>query len=480
MIFIKIIDQNFAFFFISQAFRTTKAKKKVSPSLDAANNDDEDEEPDNKITTVKVPLKNILRPNVRAVLTLAIKEKALQATKICHLASLLFLTKVQQAFDSGDVEFFTKTNKQGFNVIKECFDAVVGTAVNGVKMVDYFRVFAQNVNINWPTSGGMGNATKDIVKQYGSNVTTNLKVHRKKRLREYLRVVVYENNQQEHPDVRFGPDDINHTIAWAIHGNESITDAAIDRDAKRYRRDRLLQIIASNSWFIIPHTNITRFTRDHWFQSIQLWISMQRRIEAYNTNTGQRNDRQFQRAEMRKQQRRTKEKQQLYSQQKSNKPPKVKNLAVIPICDIQRMHYPIDSCTLYKLLCQMDLIDKVKTTRKNSNTGKYERNVNFDYEFSPNKEFHWNKYFYMRKIKWFVRRKKQFRFRILSDGHAVSLQYDVPEKEYKPLDKTEIVRKLEMGEIDGEGGLDPGDKTWIAYVYRDVRTQKEVNINFIL
>lgn len=207
-----------------------------------------------------------------------------------------------------------------------------------------------------------------------------------------------------------------------------------------------------------------------------MWISMQRHIDAFNTNIGQRNDRQFQRQQMRKQRRKnTKDKQQSEPQQKSNKPPKVKNLIVIPTSDIKRMHYPMDNYTFYKLLCQMNIIDKIKTTRKNPRTGKYERNVNFTYEFMPNKEFHWNKYFYMRKIKWFVRRKKEFRFRILSDGQSVSLQYDVPEKKCKPLDKAETVRKLNNGEINGEGGLDPGDKTWIGYVYHEVSTGKEVS-----
>lgn len=72
--------------------------------------------------------------------------------------------------------------------------------------------------------------------------------------------------------------------------------------------------------------------------------------------------------------------------------------------------------------------------------------------------------------------KKTFRFRILSDGIAVSLQYEAPQKEFKPLDKEKNVRDYENGRIDREAGLDPGDKTWLAFVYRDVATGKEVRI----
>lgn len=189
-------------------FKTTKkkkgkvAKKKATKEVEKGaqkngyNCDDEEEEEDEPITTVKTQLRKIIRPPYRNALIQAITEKALQATKICHLASLLFLTKVQEAYDLHNNEFFDKTNAGGYNVIKGCFDAVVGTNVRSDKMVEYFRVFAENVQIDWPTNAGMGNATKDILKQYVDNVITNLKTHRKKRLREYLRAVVYVINQQ--------------------------------------------------------------------------------------------------------------------------------------------------------------------------------------------------------------------------------------------------------------------------------------------
>lgn len=153
------------------------------------------------------------------------------------------------------------------------------------------------------------------------------------------------------------------------------------------------------------------------------------------------------------------------------KPPKVRNLAVIPICDIQRMHYPIDNYTFYKLLCGTDLIPKYKSERKVK--GKYEKNIPFG-DFMDFKRDYWNQFFYMRKINYFVRYKKNFRFRILSDGIAVSLQYDVPEKDFNPLDKERIVREYENGQIHGEAAIDLGDRTWMAYVYRDVATRKEV------
>lgn len=58
---------------------------------------------------------------------------------------------------------------------------------------------------------------------------------------------------------------------------------------------------------------------------------------------------------------------------------------------------------------------------------------------------------------------------------AASLQYDVNRTNCAPVNKAEIVKAYENGHIPGEVGIDPNDKTWIAYVYRDVATKKEVN-----
>ena len=62
---------------------------------------------------------------------------------------------------------------------------------------------------------------------------------------------------------------------------------------------------------------------------------------------------------------------------------------------------------------------------------------------------------------------------MLSDVKAVSLEYEV--KKFNCDNKEDIVDKYGKGEIAGEVGLDPGDKTWLAWVYRDVETNKEVN-----
>lgn len=68
-------------------------------------------------------------------------------------------------------------------------------------------------------------------------------------------MIVYQNRDQ------FEEGDINHTISWAIYGNESIKGNTLECVERRQRWNHLLQIIESNSWFQIEHTHIGRFTK---------------------------------------------------------------------------------------------------------------------------------------------------------------------------------------------------------------------------
>lgn len=455
--------------------QSKNAPKNRSKTANSNGEDSEEEEEKENVTTVKVPLKNILRPKYRKIIIAAIREKALISTKITHLASLLFLRKVQSAFDSDNVAFFQVNNVGGQGAIKQCFEAVLQQNVNSYKMDADFREFVNNLDeenrFDWPNNDNFGNANKDIIQQYETNVKTNLYTHRKKRLREYLRMRVYQNNQLNQPPVYFEQKDIDHAIAWAIYGRESIRESTMNYLQRRHRRDLLLQMINDISWFHFDHTNVSRYTKNYWFASIQMWISMQRQIDQFNTDHQQRDDRIQHRRQLKRKRRKNRQQQQ-QPPENVNKPPKVRNLCVIPICSIKRMHYPMDNYTFMKLLIETDLIPKYPSKRMNKN-GKRERNVTQD-EFFEHYQYYWNQYFYLRKIKYFVRYKKNFRFRILSDGIAASLQYDVDEIGSNDLDKRGIARQCKNGEIEGEAAIDPGDKTWMAYVYRDIATSKEV------
>lgn len=99
-----------------------------------------------------------------------------------------------------------------------------------------------------------------------------------------------------------------------------------------------------------------------------------------------------------------------------------------------------------------------------------------------NKEWAWNIFFTMRKIKWMVRKKKKFRFRILSDGISASIAFDVDKKESESIEKQRerVQRKYLNGDFPNESGTDPGVNTWNATVLRCNATGKEVYIIYSL
>lgn len=204
------------------------------------------------------------------------------------------------------------------------------------------------------------------------------------------------------------------------------------------------------------------------------WIKLQRGIDAYNNDDQYREERRCQREELRKlKECRRRDHRECTCKQPTDQgqnkytekgPPRVRNLAVIPICGFKRTHYTLDNKTLYYLLCGLKIVPKIQ--------GKYNlRNIT-EKEFIADKEWCWNEYFDMRKINRLVHDKKKFRFRILSNGQAVSIQYSVDKKNVKPFDKDAIVQNY--SKFVNESGTDPGVNTWNATVVHNIETGKEV------
>ncbi|XP_055325785.1 uncharacterized protein LOC129579640 [Sitodiplosis mosellana] len=231
-------------------------------------------------------------------------------------------------------------------------------------------------------------------------------------------------------------------------------------------------------WWDIPDNNIGQFTNGkNWFKSIAFWISLQRKIDDFNTCEEYRKVRRCQREEFQELKRcRRRNHRPCTCQQPTDRgqheyiekgPPRVKNLAVIPICSFTRTHYPLDNKTLYSLLCALKVAPK--------NQGKYnEINITRE-EFIKQKELYWNEFFDMRKIYRLGRSRKKFRFRILSNGQAVSLQFNVDKTKMSNMesDKKAIVQNYKK--FVNEGGTDPGVNTWNATTVHNIETGKETN-----
>lgn len=267
-----------------------------------------------------------LKSGLRKIIIIAhIRHRSHEATKITHLGSLLFLNKIEVAFEEGNAAFFEQT---GRDVIRECFMAVLNQHKNGYRMIPAFRHFVENLNqdqqFEWPTNNYFGNIIGDLIDLFETNTKNNLITHAKKRLTSFLKLRIHQNNQWNF--IRYQDEDIKHTINMAIKQRDSIVIRSIEDVPKRARRDLLLEMIRRMSWFDIPNNDIDHFTKFDWFKSIQMWIAIQRTIDLFNTSP------------------------------RPESAPIIKNLSVAPICGITRVHVPIDSYSFYKLLCGTGLI----------------------------------------------------------------------------------------------------------------------------
>lgn len=276
------------------------------------------------IVTIKCALRTIVRRPFQNIITNYISDKSIESSKICILGSLLFLEKVQRAFETNHFEFF---NGDGEGIIKDCFYGILGKNINlpGYKTQE-FRTMAGQL-FTWPENSYFGNAFGDLIDTYITNVKNNLNTHCKSRLTQYLKMRVFLNNSGDFQLIRYNDEDIKHAVNWAIYKRD-IVIRTMDDVAKRQRRNYLLQMISGKSMFDIPNNDVASFTKQRWFKSIQMWIGMQREIDIYNTET-RRNNHSY---------------------------PVIKNLTVIPICKPTRTHFSFDTYTLYKFLCATSLI----------------------------------------------------------------------------------------------------------------------------
>lgn len=297
-----------------------------------------------EIVTIKCLLSSVLRHGYHDMVVDFIEKRSIEATKMCHLGSLFFLNQVQSAFDRNHFDYFVNGNDETVN---RCFRAVLKQNIKKPPMTQEFRRSVEQNGIVWPNNDYFGNATNDLIDTYITNVKNNLSMHSKKRLKSYLKLRAHIHNLNEHRLYSFNDEDVNNAVDYAIHQKDSIVVHTMEDVAKRDRRQYLLDMVRAISWFDIPNDDLHSFTKIHWFKSLQLWIAMQRAIDVENLR-----------------------KQQDHVQNRKPSKPKrneFKNLKVIPICNTQRTHFPMDTYTLYKMMCATGVIPIVDGRQISSN-----------------------------------------------------------------------------------------------------------------
>lgn len=421
---------------------------------------------DYNLVVIKCKLASIVRREYRNTIVPLIGEKSVEATKICALGSLLFLNRAQAAFDTGSAvsAFF---DQRGEDVIRKCFQNVVHNKRKRLVVPDEFGAYGDDLgDFEWPSNAYFGNILAELCNGYCRNVTTNLNTHLKKRLREFLRMRVYECNQLalNNPNAaKYDDADIVNTIDLAMGNAERVE--RVTNQQREEKRNTLMAMIRELSWYDFDGDNVMEFTRDYWFQSVPMWLAMQREIHQFNTDAENRDTHRKEQEKLRKEKRKAKKTKK--EKCNENQPPTIKNLVVIPICSFLRTHITMSSPELFQMFCETGCCPKNKdgTQIKSS-------------EITENKQYYWNQWFDIAKIFRLGKRKKQFHYTIVKDGVGVSILYEkkkAGDSQFQPqMTREQIIDAYLNGHFIYELGIDPGMKTWNATVRRTIATGKEV------
>lgn len=373
---------------------------------------------------------------------------------------------MNEAIDNDDDEFF---NGDGKEIIENCFNGVlVQNKNNNHLMPAAFRQMVENIYgvlFEWPNNKLFGNAFKYLRKQYLTNVKTNLNTHCESRLKKFFRMRAYEHNDMilrglSDNQVMFVGSDITNAVKFAYHRKDGTNGNAI----ALHKRNVLLEELYGVGAPFVPgdEFNIRAFTAYNWFQSLRMWLNIQRDIHRFHLAF----------AGLNLQWNRFSKLPLEFPRPEFPRPPEISNFVAIPMCTFQRRHIRIDTDVLYNILGGIKETPR-KIGKRIKKGIEQMRNITFD-EFRSNITGSWNLYFDMDKINELVKNKKRFVHQIVSDGVSVTVLYDRPIREAVPPDDNEIRRLYEAGAFAYELGMDPGMRTWNATVRYDLNTGEEV------
>lgn len=379
-----------------------------------------------------------------------------------------------------------------------------------------------------------------------------MKTHAPKHLIEFLKLVVFEMNINPENNHLFLPSDINAVVDLIIK-QKVIKPNACDPFKLNRCEDLYNEIMRYNKF---PHIDLHDLltNKTHWFKAMPLFLAMQREIEQYNlsqdiedrlpwhpketkkkenkkarkkrkpyvpkpkqtlhnppsiSNLAQGEEDQPPPQPKKKKKRKRAGKRKHAKKRKTfgprrkqmlddpNFPPSIKNLVVVPQCSYRRKHIQIGLSSMYRVLSSQKLL-KRDETKQSSNIPEN--------EFNAAKDQNWNKFFYMRKIRRFMHKKK-FDYSFKTDGVSVSLHYfakneeQAEKKDKKKLTKEDkerekeirkekekqkheanllnIHEKLVSGHIVQLIGIDPGMRRWNTTVVHSIPESKEVCIVYM-
>lgn len=401
--------------------------------------------------TIKLSLNSILKDEYAERLIYTFDYRCFMATRISALASLLLLYKVNFAVEREDEDFFM--NKIGKDEIRNCFLAVTMEHID--QLPDHFREMVENVQeetpLPWPSKFQMGNAFNYLHYQYETNVTTNLTTHCETRIRNYLKMLCYNFNLDElnvqnlQNRSNFDDIDVRNTIK-NIMLNEDWTD---NDPARIDKMDRLYAEVARNCTpsFTTKLTMID-YIESNWFES--LWFFGQIQVELAEFLEENQD---LVHAWLQHKKHPT-----LIAEPDQPMPPKVRNFTLVPMCNFQLKHIRFDHTDYVNLLIQLGCVP--------NRSKAY---------FTAHKDEAWKILFDMEKIEKIKRPGHAFNYMILTDGVSASVIYKTPKREIVASNHQKIQQKLVHKEYKYITSWDPGMKTYLAGVRRNIETGVEVS-----
>lgn len=394
---------------------------------------------DGKIRCNKITLnQSLLNTPYRERFVNLVTEYCHTATIITVLASLLFLFENNRAFDADEHQFFSGC---GYKLIEKCFTSILDENHRTLPLA--FRQIIERAvpNFRWPQRQGMQNAFNNLIDQYKTNVKNNLITWSYTRIKKYFTLQRYELNLL---GFNISDIDVKNATKAVLFNNITATENV----------NRLLH--QAEMIGIPVGQKFCNIVRCRWFQTIPIFINIQRQIFEHHQRYELLNDlwRRYYRDRVNN------------TKPTIARPPKINNFVVIPIHDFKMKHIRIDVHLYYQIACKLGALKIAKGVR--DQPIDISKSV-----YNKDPAAYWGFIFDMDEIER-IGKGKDFDCAVVTDSVAVSLCFVKPERPSIEYTDDQIRYMYENKWFTFVLGMDPGVRTWNATVRKHIESGVEV------
>ena len=385
--------------------------------------DDGKPKPKPLLTSVKTTLNSICLKEYQDELRHIFFDRARRVSEISVLGSLLMLHRInmvadQYIYDQVDIGFFTLND--GNDWVLNCFNSVSWENNNAPWKGQMNEEFQQKMeelhpNFEWPKRENINQALlyqRDI---YVSNLKNNLFYHANRRVIYFLRLLCYEWNLEESANqerLLYDETDV-HNAKWNLMENQDRTAKLIDGANKQQRIQKMNNLVdavlklCGPSFATNNRLTLLDYIEGDWFESIILFIQIQRRISTFKTK--------YQSLVAEWKLWNTQHKRAAHLKPNMPKPPKVENFTVIPLHSFKLNSFRFDHSQCVDLIHQMGVI--------RHNFASYDESHKY---YMTNRREAWELLFYMKKIDQMCKKDQTFHYQMMVDSVQASPIFSKP------------------------------------------------------